>query len=90
MIEATSGPAALLRALGDLESEQDGFGDNNGPAILWWEGLPEAGGSEATSLKIRGGFPTSIVDRRDWVQGLHTDASTLLRGTVAIPGRPDA
>ncbi len=90
LVEATSGPEALLRTLATLDGEQDGFKDGDGPAILWWEGLPEAGGDAAASLKIKGGFPTSIVDRRDWVQGLHTDASTLLRGTIAIPGRADA
>ena len=90
LIDAASGPAALLRAVEDVKQEQDGFVDGVGLATLWWDGAPRAGSEAAALLGISGGFATSVVDRRDWVQGLHSEASALWRGTVAIPGRPDA
>lgn len=90
LIDAASGPEALLLAVEDVKREQDGFVDGAGPATLWWDGMPEAGSTAAAQLGIIGGFATSVVDRRDWVQGLHNEASTLWRGVVTIPGRPDA
>lgn len=92
LIEAANGPEALLRAAatGMDEEELAPAAGDAASAVLWWEADPEPGGATASGLGITGGFATVVVDRRDWVQGLHNAASTMWRGTVAVLGSPDA
>jgi CRISPR system Cascade subunit CasD len=87
LVEADSGADALARSLGeDIERvalEKHRSRPDEG-LVLWWEGEPEPGSPAALALGIKGGFPTAILDRRDWVQGLHSRTSTLWRGTLAV------
>jgi hypothetical protein len=87
IVEAVSGPEALLFAAAKDAGERDDAGAAAGPAMLWWETAPQPGDAAARRLGIAGGFATLVMDRRDWVQGRHSGASTLWRGTVAILGR---
>lgn len=91
LVEAANGPEALLRAaVAEASAEaRDKEGDPSSglehSAVLWWEADPQPGGEAAARLGIAGGFATTVVDRRNWVQGLHDATSTLWRGTIALP-----
>lgn len=92
LVDAESGPAALLQAATAEMAAADRPSPDaaSRPAVLWWEGAPAPGSEAAVRIGISGGFATSIVDRRNWVQGLHDAASTLWRGTLALPFRLDS
>ncbi|MFL5251336.1 MAG: hypothetical protein ACJ8AI_00275 [Rhodopila sp.] len=84
MVEAATGPEALLLAASEAADEHDAASTTAGPATLWWEAAPEPGDDAASRLGISGGFTTVVTDRRDWVLGRHTGGSTMWRGTVVL------
>lgn len=89
LFEAESGPAALLQAAAaEMTQETRSHADaTDRPAVLWWESIPTPGSKAAAGLGISGGYPTSVLDRRDWVRGQHDASSTLWRGTLVIPAQ---
>ena len=89
--ELAPGVVSLRWAAGILASrlgepiEREALERLRRPPVLWWEGEPEPGGPEADRLGVAGGFATEVLDRRDWIRGLHAGASTLWRGTMGKP-----
>lgn len=83
LVEAASGPGALARGLVAETCERDALARREGePPPLLWESSPEPESSQAVALGIKGGFPTRVLDRRDWRRGLHSGESVLYRGTM--------
>lgn len=85
IISADSGPAALAQSLGEPTEREAIKALGRAEFALWWEGSPEPGSPQAASLGISGGFPTKVMDRRDWVRGLHVEGSVMLRGSLTVP-----
>ena len=85
IVTADSGPAALAQSLGEPTEREAIKALGRAELALWWEASPEPGSSQAASIGISGGFPTKVMDRRDWVRGLHVEGSVMLRGSLAVP-----
>ena len=84
MVDAKSAPEALARSLGELV-EQETLAHGAGSTLpLIWEGSPAPESRQAEELGIDGGFATRVLDRRDWVLGIHHEESVLLRGTLDL------
>ncbi len=84
VVDANSGCEALARSLSE-PLEQDTLARAAGSAFpMIWEGSPAPESDKAYELGIRGGFATRVLDRRDWVLGLHNEESVLLRGTLDL------
>ena len=84
VVDAKSGAEALARSLGE-PVEQETLAHGAGSTLsLIWEGSPAPESRQAEELGIDGGFATRILDRRDWVRGLHSDGSVLWRGTLDL------
>src|SRR4051812_25351841 len=56
LVEAATGPEALLLAASEAADEPDAASTTAGPATLWWEAAPEPGDDAASRLGISGGF----------------------------------
>lgn len=78
-VQAQHGVSALIACLDDPLERESASMERKLP--LLWEGGPEPGFSPG-GWTVEGGFPTRVLDRRDWVRGIHTGESFLRRGTL--------